>query len=1120
MNHRNQIKKATLNFIGVFLCVFLSCQTDKHKLPPTKFLTTSDIQLFDKLNPESSGIFFTNELIENERINILNYLYYYNGSGVAIGDINNDGLQDIYFGSTVGKNKLYLNKGDLKFEDISISANVEGDFGITTGVSFVDINNDGYQDLYVCKSGMHTERYRTNHLFINQGDLTFKEQAQSYGLDDHSFSSQAYFFDLDQDEDLDMYLVNHPIDWPNINKIMTGEQILDGFDYQFSDKLFENVDGHFKDITKQANILNRSWGLSAAVGDYNNDQLLDIYVANDFIAPDNLYINQGDGTFKDEALSFFRHISFYSMGSDFADIDNDGNNDLFVADMAMQSHKRSKRNMGSMSTENFNTIVRRGYHYPYSMNTLQYNIGGNTFVEIAQSAGVDKTDWSWAPLLADFDNDGNKDLFISNGIFRDIIDNDFLAKKEAYDEQDTKQYFQDLIPLIPQTKVHNHIFKNLGQYQFKDMSKQWGLDEVSNSNGAAYADLDNDGDLDLVVNNLNEPSTIYKNNSVERNTNNYLKIRLIGPDQNKSAEGTKVEIKCDGKLQRQDKHANRGYLSSIDPILHFGIGTSTHINQINITWPDGKQSLITDQKANQLITIDYNKTESLIQKSKTPNQDLFEDITLRSKIIFKHKEQLYDDFAKELLLPHKLSQSGPFISVADVNNDGMEDFFIGGAAEQPAMLALQQDDGSFKPHSTKTWKQQRKYEDVGSVFFDFDGDGDLDLYVVSGSNETMNWSHYQDRLYENDGSGNFTKTENTLPKITSSGHAVQLIDFDGDGDTDVIRGGRLVPGKYPMSPKSYLLENRNGKFYNVTHVNAPEFEHVGMVTSIAVSDIDNDGDQDFITAGEWMSITVFLNQDGIFEKSENHKTLDDTKGWWYSLTVSDIDQDGDDDIIAGNIGTNNKYQPTTKNPLWVYYSDFDNNGSGDIVLSKEKGNQHLPVRGRECSSQQMPFIQDKFPDYTSYANANMSDIYSNERLTDALKLKATMFESVILINNDKGVFETHPLHPIAQISPINSAVITDINNDNTLDVFCAGNMLSSETETVRYDAGHGTILLGAAEGTFDPVLPSASGFRLNGDIKDLALINLLHGNTGILVARNNEELQLFKLNKNIKNAAL
>ncbi|MEQ9289692.1 MAG: VCBS repeat-containing protein [Cyclobacteriaceae bacterium] len=1068
-----------------------------------------DFELFRELSMQSTGIDFENKIIENSRINILTYLYYYNGSGVAVGDINNDGLPDIYFAATTGKNKLYLNLGNLKFKDISKQAGVEGRFGITTGVSFVDINNDGFLDIYVCKSGEQSRAYRTNQLFVNNGKLGFIDMAGQYGLDDASFSNQAYFFDMDRDGDLDMYLVNHPIDWLNANKIMTGDQELNGFDYNASDKLYRNNgNGKFDDITTEAGIKNRSWGLSASIGDFNNDGWPDIYVANDFIKPDLLYINNRNGSFSNQLKDHFRHTSFFSMGSDFADINNDGHNDLYVVDMAMKGHVRSKRNMGSMSTENFKTILRRGYHYNYAINTLQLNLGNNQFAEIAQMAGVDKTDWSWSPLVADLDNDGFKDIFVSNGVYRDIIDNDFLLKKTAYDKADMEhKKYSDMLDKIPQTRVKNFVYRNRGDLTFEDMGPKWGMERATNTNGTAYADLDMDGDLDIVANNLNEPSIIYENRSSLLGRN-FLKVRLVGDDQNRLAIGAKIELAYAGKLQRQDVGQTRGYLSSSDYNIHFGLGSAVKIDSLMVTWPNGKKTLIEHPEINNTEEIHYDNSSFLENTSQLKKAPMFDGQAHLARIVHAHTESGYDDFEQELLLPHKLSELGPCLSVADVNGDNLEDVFIGGAKGHPAAVYLQTDKGFFENCSLSPWQEDRNYEDVGSVFFDSDGDGDLDLYVVSGSNEQANTALYQDRLYTNNGYGQFTRSENALPQMVSSGKAVDAADFDQDGDIDIVVGGRVVPGQYPKAPASFLLLNNNGIFSDATGDLAPGLSKIGMVTDLKFTDYDNDSDLDILMVGEWMGITFFENNNGEFALSNANPELLKKSGWWQSIAAGDIDNDGDTDYVLGNIGKNNKYHPTPDNPLHIYFNDFDNNGKGDIVLSKNEESKHYPIRGRECSSAQMPFIADKFPNYESFATASMDEIYGKVELGNSLHYQVSDFQSCVAINLGNGKFEVRYLPNMAQLSPLMAIKLLDLNADGKLDILAAGNFHETETETIRYDAGSGICLMGDGNGNFAPLTVSESGVYLQGNVRDMEIIQLADGTKGILVANNGGSVQL------------
>ncbi|MEM9888646.1 MAG: VCBS repeat-containing protein, partial [Bacteroidota bacterium] len=836
----------------------------------------------------------------------------------------------------------------------------------------------------------------------------------------------------------------------------------------------------------------------------------DIYVANDFIKPDLLYINQGDGTFKDEIQAHFRHISFYSMGTDYADISNDGKNDLYVADMAMNGHVRSKRNMGSMSTENFQTIIRRGYHYPYSSNTLQLNVGQNNFADIAQAVGVAKTDWSWSPLLMDYDNDGYKDIFVTNGIYRDIVDNDFLAKKASYDEQEERNYFDDLLSDIPQTKVNNFLFQNQGDLTFKDRSGQWGIHSESNSNGAAYADLDLDGDLDLIVNNLNAASFIYENLCAQKTNNNYLNIKLIGSNKNKSAIGAKVTIFYGEEMQSMDMQPARGYLSTVDYKLHFGLGNTQNIDKIEVLWPDGKTTTVIASKVNTTLHLDYKKASNKSSKS-IKNNSIFEDQTALFQLQHIHSEKDYDDFSKELLLPHKQSENGPFLSVADVNADGLDDFYIGGSAGFAGTLYLQNTKQGFTKSSQSVFAQDRKYEDQKSLFFDADQDGDLDLYVVSGSNEFEEAKMYQDRLYLNDGKGNFSKTSDALPKITASGSTIVANDLDRDGDLDVVVGGRVVASKYPTSPRSYVLENQEGKFIDVTKKIAPDFTNIGMISDLLFSDYDQDGDEDLIVVGEWMPIKIFDNENGQFKDSSNQQ-FDKSNGWWQSITAADVDADGDVDYVLGNIGKNNKYQPTADKSLHIYYHDFDDNGTGDIVLSKKDQGALVPVRGRECSSQQMPFIEDKFENFNSFATASLSEIYDAEKLENALHYEAHEFASLLLENKGGGEFEQHYLPTEAQFSPLMRALISDINQDGYLDIIGAGNFFATETETIRYDAGSGFVLLGDGKHNFKALAYEQSGLMLKDDVRDMQWIQLSGGRKGLLVASNRGKLKLLVVN--------
>lgn len=1066
---------------------------------------------FEKIATEHSKLDFVNQITEDQVHNFFNFSYIYNGAGVAVGDFNNDGLTDIFFSANQGNNKLYLNQGNFQFRDITASAFSDLDSGWKNGVTLIDINNDGWLDIYLSRSGLYQhDKDRENRLYINNGDLTFSEQAKAYGLNDAGFSIQAYFLDYDKDNDLDLFLINHRYDFENNNLVTPREQIK--YDTLSSDQLYRNNGyGCFTKVTEKAGIINYAWGLSAVINDFNNDGWDDIYVANDYVEPDNLYINNQDGTFTENIAEFVKHTSYYGMGSDLADINNDGYQDLMVLDMVPEDHVRSKRLMAPMSTENFWRLIDSGLHYQYMLNTLQLNHGNGLYSEISQLAGVSKTDWSWAPLFADFDNDGLQDLFITNGIKRDITDNDFFTKLDGMTQSKQPLSFGEIISNMPSAKLQNYIFKNQGDLTFKQVNKQSQLTELTNSNGAAYADFDNDGQLDLVVNNIDEVATLYKNTTVKQPKNYYLKVKLLGPEKNKLGLGALVSIHY-GKNKQVKKFAlSRGYLSSVQPLLHFGLANQHTVDHIMVTWPDGKTTKIDQVKLNTINTISYDNFTQATNAVST-SHTLFKNVTLAAGLSYQHKENSYNDFAKESLLPHKQSEHGPYLSVGDVNGDQLDDFFIGGATGSSGKLFIQTTQQTYVESNSQTWEADAQSEDLGSLFFDFDNDNDLDLYVTSGGNEFENNSPvYQDRLYINDGQGRFSKSSHLLPVITTSGLRVIAADYDKDGDKDLFIGGRLVPGKYPTSPNSYLLNNQNGKFIDVSDLYAADVKKVGMISDASFVDFDNDGDLDLIAVGEWMPISLFENQQNQFINVTEKYGLSQSKGWWQKIEQADFDNDGDVDFIVGNIGNNNKYQPSTLKPLSVYANDFDNNGSLDIILSSIKNKRSLPVRGRECSSAQIPSLSTKFPTFKSFAEADLNSIYSTEKLQSSQQLKAELFSHSLVINHGKEGFEIKPLPNQAQIAPISGIVIKDFNNDNYLDILYSGNFYATEVETVRYDAGIGGLLLGDGNFGFSAVSPLDSGFITAKNARDLKLIHLgKEQQNAVLVSNNNDKLQLFK----------
>ena len=1085
--------------IRSLLCIViiytLFCSCDNKVLKPNPNTT-----LFTTIPAGDSKVTFRNTVKESLNFNFLNYLYMYNGGGVSIGDINNDGLDDLYFTANQGTNKMYLNKGKMIFEDITDKAGLADQEGWTTGTSMVDINNDGLLDIYVCKSGNASNPVLLrNKLFINQGNNTFKNLASEYGLDPMTFSTQSYFADFDKDGDLDMYLVNHRIDFQNT--IVMSTEIQKNIVPEFSDRLFSNDGNRFTDITEISGITNKAWGLSASISDFNNDGWLDIYVCNDFLEPDILWINNKNGGFTNEVLDYMDHISYYSMGSDVADINNDGFHDLMVLDMVSEDHMRSKQNMPGMSSSQFNTMVNFGYHHQYMANMLQMNNGNSTFSEISHFAGVSKTDWSWGPLFADFDNDGLRDLFISNGIKRDMTDNDYknkLGQRSAKGQMTLEEVYE----IAPSTKLKNYIFKNSGDAVFENKVKEWGFDQNLNSNGAAYSDLDNDGDLDLVINNLEDFASIYENHS----SNNYLKLKCKGPSNNAMGLGTKIEVKLADKTIHHQHFINRGFQSSVSPIINLGLGDEKSIESLTINWPDGKSQILKNVKANQFLEVNYaNADQNTI--ANVEHTALVKQVNPSTfNVNYVHKENVYDDFSAEILLPYKHSTMGPKIATGDVNADGLADFYLSGTENMTGKLFIQTADNQFFESSPNLWLADKKYEDIGAHFFDSDGDGDLDLYVVSGGNEhSRSISMFQDRLYINNGEGTFTKSVNKLPKITSSGSIIISADYDKDGDMDLFVGGRIVPGKYPTPASSILLENKNGKFRNVTKTKAPELDKLGLVTDAVFSDYDQDGDSDLMIVGEWMPLTIFKNENGKFTKNEMSSVSG--VGWWQHINAVDIDADGDYDYILGNLGLNNKFGAKEDKPFHVFCNDFDGSGNLDIVLSKESKGKLLPVRGRECSSQQMPFIKSKFPTFKSFAEADLQTIYGEEKLSGGLHYKATNFESGILINQN-GTLEYHALPKKAQYGPTLSTICVDVNKDGHLDIIGGGNIYNTEVETVRFDGSKGYILLGDGTGMFID-LPY-SGFDLDGNVKDICWIDM-GVKKSIIVAKNGEPIQMFEL---------
>ncbi|MFD1316612.1 FG-GAP-like repeat-containing protein [Namhaeicola litoreus] len=1075
---------------------------------------TSQKFLFNSISSNMSGIDFKNDLIENDSLNYFTYGYIYMGGGVSTGDINNDGLVDIFFTGNMVDNRMYLNQGNLKFKDITTEAGLLGDDRWYTGVTMVDINNDGFLDIYCSVSGKFGPR--ENQLFINNGNNTFTEKAAEYGLADASHSIQSTFFDYDLDGDLDLYVANYPpTPFGTPNEVYVSKQKL--VTIEESDHLYRNDDGFFTNVTTEAGLKNFGLTNSATIGDLNKDGWPDIYVSNDFSTPDYFYINNQDGTFVESVKDVTKNVAFFGMGVDIADFNNDLLPDFIQTDMTPKNNRRLKANMSSMNPNLFWSTVGAGFHYQYMQNSLQLNngnlVGGKPFFSnISQMADVAATDWSWGALFVDLDNDGWKDIFISNGTRREINNTDYFKKVSQKPMHPDSTLAYSLA--IPSERIDNLVFKNNKDLTFSRVSKEWGISFEGFSNGCAYADLDNDGDVEMIVNNIDDVASVFENHSAENN--NFITLRFKGPAKNTFGLGVKVVLTTDSLNQYQELTLSRGFQSSVAPEMYFGLEKANMVEKIKITWPDGKEELLSNMKANQIVTIDYKDAitaEPILAKNEIK---LFTTETNLEKIAaYEHKENIYDDFQFEVLLPHRMSMFGPGIATGDLNGDGLDDLVVGGAANYPAGVFFQGKNGFVQQHVIDI-ENDKKLEDLGVVIFDADGDGKNDIYMVSGGNEfAVGSPELQDRLYYNLGDGNFEKRVSALPIMLSSGSRVKPFDFDKDGDLDLFVGGRLVPMAYPMPASSFILENTstpgNPSFLNITEKVAPELKNLGMVTDGIWTDVNNDGYIDLMITGEWMPITVFQNIEGKFENVSAKMNLANSTGWWFSIEEGDFDGDGDMDYVAGNLGLNYKYKATENETFDIFYNDFDKNNKGDIVLSYYNEGIQFPVRGRSCSSQQIPTITQKFKNYEAFASASLTDVYTEKDLKNSLHYQAKTFASAYLENTGDS-FKIHNLPHLAQVSSINKTLIDDFDKDGNLDILLAGNLYSSEVETPRNDASIGLLLTGNGKGSFKTVEGKDSGFFVPGDVKDMSTIKIGEEQY-IIVAKNNDYLQFVKVNK-------
>jgi len=1087
---------------------------------PVLFIACSDQKeatLFTLLSPQSTGIKFKNVLKETETFNVLNYGYFYNGGGVAVGDINNDGLPDIYFTGNMVASRLYLNQGNMKFKEISKEAGVSAEGLWNTGVTMADVNADGLLDIYVCRSAAVNFQKRRNLLFINNGDLTFTERANEYGLDDFGYSTQATFFDYDRDGDLDMFLINHSTQqYAGFNKLLTSYK--KRVDVNLGDKLFRNDGDFFTEVSRTAGINQNvlGFGLGVAIVDVNTDGWADIYVSNDYNEEDYLYLNQQDGTFKESIRDYFGHVSMFSMGCEAGDFNNDLKPDLITLDMLPEGNYRQKISLGSENHVKYAQLIQSGFHHQTMRNMLQLNNGNGYFSEIGQLAGISKTDWSWAPLLADFDNDGWKDLFVSNGYPRDYLNMDFMnyvANEKISQSQKNKELVvSELLEKMPSIQVSNYFFKNNGDLTFEKKSTEWGLQKDNVSNGAAYADFDNDGDLDLVINNINEVADFYENQSETLTQNHYLKIRLKGNGQNTFGIGANVTLYTSAGTQTQTFYPTRGFQSSVNYELVFGLGQINQVDSLTVVWADQKKQTLKNITADQLLVLQQEDAQK-----KTSTEELQETLLLKEEkdnlgIDFQHKENYFLDFKRDKLIPRAISDLGPKIIGADVNGDGLEDLYLGGAKNQSGALFFQNAQGAFTESNQEVFVEDAASEDTDGIFFDADQDGDLDLYVVSGGSDfSKEAAPLQDRFYRNDGRGNFQKTNNTLPTMLTSGANVTAADFDQDGDMDLFVGGRLTPNTYPIAPRSYLLQNDGkGNFTDVTEQWASSLFNIGMVTDSEFLDINGDNLPDLIVVGEWMKPTILMNQDGRNLKEQTPSNLEKNSGWWNTIHTADFDQDGDLDIVLGNIGRNNPFQPEIDRPAQLIYKDFDENGAIDPIFSYYLHDEPVFAYSRDELLGQLVSLNKKYSDYNTFATASLSDYFSQDQLLGADTLYAQKFESVYLENNSDGTLEMTDLPIEAQLSPIYAFNSIDVDGDGNLDLLTGGNQSLTRVSLGQHDANYGVVLLGDGKGNFTTLNPQKSGLKIRGDVRSIHTIKV-NNKDNVIFGRNNNDLKVFVL---------
>jgi hypothetical protein len=1088
--------------------------------------TKKPVTLFRLLSPEETGIDFQNDVMEDEYLNILSNEYIYNGAGAGIGDFNNDDLPDIFFSGSQVTNRLYLNLGKLKFKDISLDARISGRGRWSTGVAVADINGDGWQDMYVCTSNHLDPEMRRNQLYINEGlndegIPVFTEQSRKYGVDDEGYSTHAAFFDYDNDGDLDLYVLTNFLDTPTPNSYRPKK--LEGT-AESNDRLYRNNGNNtFTNVTLEAGIVYEGYGLGISIVDFNDDGWRDIYITNDYLTNDLMYINNQDGTFTNRIDRYIKHQTHSAMGHDIADINNDGLVDIFTLDMLPEDNQGMKKMHGVTRFEYEQLNEEFGYQAQYKRNMLQLNngpdaFGNHVFSEIGLYAGIYATEWSWAALLADYDNDGYRDLFVSNGYPRDVTDLDYavsgMSRGKGLSNEETMM-------MIPVRSMSNYIFKNNGDLTFSNKTTDWGMDKPSFANGAAYVDLDNDGDLDIVTSNYNEPAMVYENsiNSPGKQlTNHYLRLKLRV--ESSKALGFKAYLYAGEQVKFADHSNFCGYRSTVDPVIHFGLGDIQTVDSILMIWPDGMKQIMENIKVDQTLEIEYEPAGKMIYPALPGpgiSNHLFKNVTEEYGVEYYHTESIFDDYQLQETLPHQFSQEAPPLATGDVNGDGLVDLFVGGSMGASGIIFLQHEDG----FDARFFDDENKdFEDTDALLLDLDGDGDLDLYLVSGSQESgMNPANYQDRLYVNDGFGNFKLEQSALPEMPVSGSCVKAADYDADGDLDLFVGGKLIPGQYPKKAQSFMLRNDSGNgvvvFTDVSGALCPDLETFGLVTDAVWTDFDNDRHVDLVVVGEWMPITFLKNGHRKFINISGQTGIESKVGWWRSIEAGDFDGDGDIDFVAGNEGLNSWFKASEDEPITAYHSDFDNDGRYDVILtqfllSKDGSGKAFPVHFKSDLGKQLDMMNKKFTTYADYSNATIEDMFTPEELEKTPKAQAIWMANSFIKNLGNGKFAIAPLPTRAQLAPINDMIVRDLNDDGNPDIIAVGNNKSNSVFWGPMDAMNGLVMPGDGQGNFKCLEYPKTGFFVPGDTRSLAQLTLPDGKELFIVSQNRDSLKALK----------